>query len=64
MVIEGEIPVGEGKIEFTTKRTIDRAELHKQTLQIDQKAGRMGKPIRRDYFGYLSINAKVVTPKS
>lgn len=63
VAVEGSVPVDSSKVEFVIKRKIDRTELLEQVLQHDRKKGLRGSPVRRDYFGHLLTDAKVVTPK-
>lgn len=63
VTVHGFISVDGSKIEFVFKRTIDREKLLEETLQHDRKVGRIGSPVRRDFFGKLLAEAKVVSPK-
>jgi len=63
VAVHGFIPVDSSKIEFVFKRSIDREKLREEVLQKDRKAGRIGSPVRRDFFGQLLAEAKVVSPK-
>lgn len=63
VTVQGFIPVDSSKIEFVLKRTIDREKLREEVLQKDRKVGRIGSPVRRDFFGKLLAEAKVISPK-